>query len=245
MTDKTDMAYWFPLIEKWRLPVPKTLIIKDVNIEFSKLLDGNLPENWDSFIRVLTKAMRVIGFPCFLRTGHGSNKHDWIDSCYVLIDDSVVIESHVANLVEWSYTVDFMGLPLNTWAVREIIPTIPLFYAFKRFPVTREFRFFINNKNSYNKNHFYIEHVQPYWPHGAIRNPSSTQWEVILEDASEITAGEYEILAHLAQTAGRAVGEGYWSIDFLQDSSGLWWLTDIAEGDKSFKWGESVHSKEN
>jgi hypothetical protein len=50
----------------------------------------------------------------------------------------------VFNLAEHSECADILGVPWNTWAVREFLPTMPLEVCpnLCHMPVCREFRFF-------------------------------------------------------------------------------------------------------
>jgi hypothetical protein len=38
---------------------------------------------WDGFLNQLASATERMAFPCFLRTGHGSEKHEWRSTCCV------------------------------------------------------------------------------------------------------------------------------------------------------------------
>src|ERR1700732_2050356 len=98
MTDKNCLSYWFPILEKGGIPVPKTQII-DTQVRLSELLDGKTPKGWKGFIAGLQLAIKEIGLPCFLRTGQGSGKHQWKDTCF--IDASSNISHHIGRLVEW------------------------------------------------------------------------------------------------------------------------------------------------
>lgn len=233
MTDKNNLAYWYPVIKRAGLPVPETEIVT-TECDLSVLLDGEMPEGWRRFLFQLSGAAARIGYPCFLRTGHGSGKHDWEQTCYVT--DPMDLASHVGQLVEWSHTVDFLGLPTNTWVVRRLIPTTPLFHAFSgRMPITREFRFFVRDIN--------VEHVQPYWPKGALEGQvhdhghlnDSPSWRLKLAAAGLLSQGDFHTLRDWTERAGRALG-GYWSVDWIQDVYGGWWLTDMALGDDSFRY---------
>ena len=227
------LSYWFPKIHAAGLPVPATTIIHGAR-DLGVVLDGKKPEGWDDLERELQTAVERHGVPCFLRTGQGSGKHGWEDTCY--ITDPAKIGRHVAALVEWSYSVDMFGLPHDVFAVRDLIPTTPLFHCtdFGNFPVTREFRLFMNSDS------MQLDHLQPYWPPDAVEQgtPDVDDWREILEQANQLTDAERKLLHIVAHTAAVAVG-GYWSIDFLQDSNGKWWLTDMALGERSFKWNPS------
>lgn len=224
-SDRNSLAYWFPLIEQAGLPVPRTATVTAPG-DLTCLLDGERPIGWSVFIDTLRKAAASVGWPCFLRTGHGAGKHEWSRTCYLSGPDD--LPGHVSALVEWSHLVDMMGLPTDVWVAREMIPTRSLFRAFYGFPVTREFRFFIRDGT--------LEHWQPYWPADAIERPDDPAWRTLLHTASRINNGELGTLAALAARATKAVGGGYWSVDFLQDIRGCWWLTDMALGDQSFRY---------
>src|SRR5438874_2216865 len=60
-------------------------------------------------------------------------------------------------------------------------------------------------------------------------------WRELLAAASILEDEDIEEIATLAGWASGAVGGGYWSIDFLQDRHGKWFLTDMADGDRSWK----------
>lgn len=231
--DRTCLSYWFPLIEAAGLPVPETRIVR-TDVDLSLLLDGEGPAGFEAFLSDLGNAARNIGYPCFLRTGLGSGKHDWLDTCY--LTDPNALGQHVYNLVEWSHCADFMGLNHDVWVVRALIPTEPLFTAFYReFPVTREFRVFVGDITSDGE---FPCAVFPYWPEGSIAQSPPTDcpdWPERLAEASRLSGEERDQLIFLAGWAADAVGGGYWSADFLQDKNGNWWLTDMADGDRSFR----------
>lgn len=229
MTDRNNLAYWFPPLQAAGLPVPATEIVEtDVNL--LQLLDGNYPDGFDAFMKELEGAVKRIGLPCFLRTGHTSGKHEWRRTC--MLSDRNRLGWHVAALVESSALADMFGLPTQTWVVRELIQTEPLFHClnYEDFPVTREFRFFVENGA--------VTHWQPYWPAGACEQgkPDNDGWDVLLDEASQIDAPEREKLEALAIAAATAVDDGYWSVDLLQDAGGAWWITDMADGAQSFRY---------
>jgi len=154
MDDKlTCLSYWYPRLEAAGLPVPRTTIINAPK-DIINILDGHTPEGWTDFESALQSACYNHGLPCFLRTGYGSGKHQWGETCYVT--DPNTIADHVYHLVEWSELVSMIGLPYDVFAVRTLIKTRPVFKAFLGFPVTREFRVFARDGA--------VEHTQPYWP---------------------------------------------------------------------------------
>lgn len=233
-SDSNCITFWLPKLEAALLPVPATHIHLAAHEQDPvTLLDGELPENYGMLCLNLRDSCEAVGFPAFLRTGHGSGKHLWAKTCFVQEDDDIAY--HVLNLVEWSHVVSPFGLPTHIWAVRRMIETDRLFAmaAWNGFPITREFRFFVFDGQ--------IVHRQPYWPPAAIEEPILTgqptppDWREKLERASQLRDGEQLILDELAKQASLAV-PGYWSVDMLQARNGSWFITDMAMGEASFKW---------
>lgn len=233
--DRNDLAWWFPKIEAAGLPVPRTRIVDYTSFGepggLMALLDGEMPTHWDEFVALLDTIADEFApdGPVFLRTGHLSGKHSWMDTCFVTRHPKS-IGQHVAALVEESAMADLMGLPTDTWVVREMIETKTLFRVseWRNFPVTREFRVFIRDDGADEIT------VHPYWPADSIPSLNHVTG-ALLEQASLISHDEIGDICTLAGQASGALGGGFWSIDFLQDADGKWWLTDMAEGDRSFK----------
>lgn len=227
--DKTCLSYWFPKIEAAGLPVPRTKVLempRDAMREFYRLFDGEPPgKAANDFSDIVLEAAKEIDFPVFLRTGHTSGKHDWSRTCFV--DTHKGIFGHIAALIEFSELADIMGLPLNIWAVREFLPTKPvgICNGYRGMPVCKEFRFFVNDSD--------IECFHPYWPEDAL-----VQGRFVPRDGFELAdlydPGDETILRDIASQAGRAVG-GRWSVDLLETTKG-WYVTDMAESEKSFHW---------
>lgn len=235
---KTRLSYWFPLIEAAGLPVPKTRIVAlsdDDFADFYSIFDGETPKCWDRLLADIAKAANEVGgVPFFLRTDFTSAKHDWKDSCFV--SDIARLANHVYALAEYSEIADiFGGMPPDAFVVRELLPTSPAFIAFHgRMPITREFRFFVRDGS--------IEHIQPYWPAATIEDhePSEADWRERLTEMSELSGEIYAQLADMTQLVSRAV-PGFWSVDWLHTTDRGWVLTDMAEGDKSYRWEPEQH----
>jgi hypothetical protein len=227
--ERTCMSWWFPRIEAAGLPVPRTVMVETA-AELGAWLEGERADGDGAFLVAMRAAVAAIGTPCFLRTGHTSAKHDWTDTCHLPDDRPGTLEAHVSAIVEFSYLAGFPAvLPHDVWAVRKLLDTEPLFRAFRGMPITREFRVFVRDDD--------VEHVQPYWPPDAILDPDRHDWRKRLAQASRLDVDDDNYrLGELAGMASAAVGGGYWSVDLLQDRRGEWWLTDMAEGDRSFRW---------
>lgn len=239
--NKTCLSYWFPLIEAAGIPVPKTRIIKMDRDEhrtmFCHLIDckaGPCPELAKLVGQIRDAAFDIVGAsqPFFLRTGMTSNKHDWQRSCRV--NDWKVLPDHIYNLIEFSECCDMLGLPSDVWVVREMLKTTPMFHAFHgQMPIIREFRYFVEDGR--------ILHRQPYWPAHAVErhNPSRPDWREVLEKASIEAPLK---LDDLVLKVSAAV-PGHWSVDLLETSDQGWFVTDMAEGSRSYKWTPGEENK--
>lgn len=222
------LSYWFPKVKASGVPVPETRIIAAPRDGLYALLDGKQPKGWEKFLDALRGGIEEIGgVPCFLRSGMTSAKHQWKDTCY--LTDVDLLGRHVAEIVEFSECC-WISLPTDIWAVRKLIPTVKLFEAFHGFPVTREFRVFVDDGK--------VQCAHPYWPPGSIEgNTKAVGWERDLEIASVLIlpCRDHDNICALAMKAGKTL-PGAWSIDVLQDVDGKWWVTDCADAGSSFHW---------
>lgn len=226
--NRNCLSYWFPLVQSTGVRVPDTRIVSAPpelrNIVLCEGRDDDPPiPDLNAFTADMHAAIGEIGLPCFIRTGQTSAKHSWERTCY--LTDASKLMDHVFQIVEFSECCDFMGLPVDVWAVRRLIKTRPLFTAFGGFPVTREFRCFVDDGK--------LQCVHPYWPQGSIEGRTKAEgWESKLSAASEINPSEIE---GIVERAGNAL-HGAWSIDVLEDFNGEWWVTDCADAGCSFHW---------
>jgi hypothetical protein len=241
--DPNDLSEWFPLLQATGIRVPRTTIIDSGRDDLLRVLDGDhrsdpeLGSAWQSLIERITDACNEIGWPIFLRTGQGSGKHWWRDTCHVSTPKDV--PSHVAELIEWSAVVDMMGLSDRFWAVREFLPLRYEFTAFRGMPVAREFRFFLRDGK--------VECVHPYWPEDTIRAPScsAAEWEPQLTKQNQLDEEEKSFLVKLIEDslAGSVLCDRYLSFDMAQLATGVaereedsWVAIDMALGEVSFHW---------
>lgn len=226
---ETCLAYWYPKLEAADLGInlPKTLIVDTCNCQLDLLLNGDRPIGFDDFLDRVKAAIEQIGLPCFLRTGMTSGKHGWQETCY--LTDISDLESHVSELVEYSACCDMLGLPTDVWVVRELLNTNPAFYAFSGvMPVTKERRYFVRDG--------LIEHHQPYWdPKVIAGHTTEPDWKTKLREINEEFPDEIELLSQLTQQVSLVI-PGYWSIDWLWTTDRGWFLIDMAEGQKSYKY---------
>lgn len=171
-----------------------------------------------------------LGAPIFLRTDYTSGKHNWEKTCFVRDCDR--LSYHMFAIAEYSEVADIMGMPWDTWVVREMLPTLAMGRCphYGNMPVCREFRVFVDGPE--------IICCHPYWPLFSLHQGGCDMTE---EEHNELcsTGDALPDLLALASRAGAACG-GAWSVDILDTTRGLF-VTDMAEAHKSFHWPDCPH----
>lgn len=230
--NKTCQSYWHPLVPA-DIPMPKTALV-----EFPLELQGiclNAAEGESSeeeravLARGISKVEEMcdlFGYPVFIKTGVFSDKHNW--TCHVP-DKASVTKAVVQIVYNWACVG---GTDDSEFIViREMIPTKPYLLFDRKMPVTKERRYFAENGK--------VTWHQPYWPREAFPDWTDTDLlgHVSLDHAlsllNEETEEEVRRLSALAASITTAI-PGAWSVDFLQDIYGKWWLIDMAEAGKSY-----------
>ena len=218
--DLNDLAYWFPILATAGVPVPKTIIVPGSD-DLMMVLDHELPPSWPTFVVALTKAAQQLGYPnqsVFLRTGWLSGKHSWRDTCAVEPGQDIL--RHVGRLVDESGCCGFLGLPVRSWAVREMLPVFPWFTAFAGdMPICTEARVFFAD-------HKFVAHVR-YWPDDAIMLPSVEDFAPSLAKMDDEIADALPLLRERTERVA-ALFNGAWSLDWLKASTGEWYAIDMA-----------------
>jgi hypothetical protein len=220
------ISEWYPKLIELSILTPRTVIV-DLHEDITPIAGGTKLKHFGDYVNQVRAATDEIGYPCFLRSGLMSGKHSWKDTCYVTSRDQIA--QRMYNLAEECACCDFMGRPCSVFAARELIPTTPICIAFHGdMPITREFRFFVADGS--------VCHVQPYWPEDALEGNTDTPgWKTRLEQISKLSEREREMLGGMSVRVGKHFG-GYWSIDWLQSTSGEWYLTDMALGAESYRY---------
>lgn len=224
--NKTCLSYWFPKIQVGlpEIRMPETYLVRVDDMDFLKTTDG-IPPTPQMLLAVerMKEAARKVGYPCFLKNSLFSGKHEWNDMCYV--ENAEQMQEHAIAI---TYMAACVGCESSLYfVVRKLIKTNPLFVAFQGMPITTERIFFVKDGGVY--------HVQDYWPPDSIQSPSVENWKEILE-ADKMTKDEFRQLWLWSEQISLLLGGG-WSIDWLKDADGNWWLTDMAEDYKSYIWG--------
>jgi len=226
--NKNRLSYWFPKLPS-HIRVPDTVIIPYTGEDLINLLDGKIPEGFDSLLADITKAGNDFGWPMFLRTDYLSGKQSWKNTCYVPTAHDV--EDHIINLVEESAMADVVGFPTDCWIARKCISTRPAFHAFRGdMPIVKERRYFTQDAK--------VVCHHPYWPAEAFYNTNtSTQtWFDSLFYMNIEPDYEVNLLSKLSSEIGATLG-GSWSIDWLwSEEKCEWYLVDMAEADQSYHW---------
>ena len=233
---------WYPAVKNV-VDTPKTSILSMSYELVSDILDNRGSDEAMQEIKRLSDEVhafaKVHGYPVFLKNGLFSAKHDWQNTCCVSEGSNVI--ANIAGIVaRWGMVG---ATPSFELVVRKMIDTIPAFHAFYgEMPITREFRFFSSAEN--------VVSYQPYWPEGAIERQSVDvdNWRELLASMNQLTPLEKtELIAKASLVASKLSGEwpdfhaeksDSWSIDFLQDKHGNWWLIDVAQAHESYKMND-------
>ena len=237
MIDKNCLSYWFPKLLQSGVLVPKTVIV-ETECDLYAFNDGETPVKFDEFLAEINRAATNFTLPLFLRTGHTSGKHDWRNTCF--IEDVAQFPENICSLIEYSSLVDFIGLPLRIWVLREfleldVLETLP---RFNGMPLAKEFRAFVEDGE--------IKSIHPYWPKGAIEQGLGfNQFYVenyagILADAlTAINPVDQEVAGHMLKSVAETFkGDGAWGVDICRAKNGNWYVTDMAIAEQSFHWPE-------
>ncbi len=221
------ISYWFPKLQTIGVPVPRT-IIESAPSGLVGICEGENVKGFGEFINRIAKAADAIGYPCFLRSGTTSHKHGWKDSCYISKKEDIV--SHVANITEFCAIADMIGLPDDTWAIREFLDLKTAFKAFYGdMPINCERRYFIKDGQV-------ICH-HPYWPYEAFdaEKKLPSDWKKQLDLLNHESKEEIKLLTELSELISKEFS-GYWSLDWALANNGTWYAIDMALGERSYHW---------
>jgi len=217
-----DISFWFPILSKIGMRTPETKLFY-VSNEVGHIVDGKETDEFKQLVKDITSTKESFGRTAFLRTGQTSNKHDWKHTCY--LSENSDVKKHLAALIEFSMMVD---LPYNTFAVRKMIDTVPLTTAFKDMPIARELRIFVKEGK--------LICAHPYWPEEAFRGGQHPNNEVTEEQIRQLQVmPKMTEITQMAEYVSSSF-QGSWSVDFLEDKDGNWWLTDMALASTGYHW---------
>jgi hypothetical protein len=203
--------------------MPRTEIILERDwLDWLGLSDGRRLSEGD--IKILKESAGRIGYPLFMRNDFTSGKHRYVETCYVLDEESLL--PHLYVVIEDALIRD---APVTSIVLREYIELDSKFKAFKGFPVAPERRYFVRQGK--------VTCRHPYWVQDSIEfwggTPEPDNWESLLSEMNTETVDEITLLTGYAEKIA-AVLEGSWSLDFAKSRSGLWYFIDAAEYEKSW-----------
>jgi len=230
--DKTSMNYWYPRIRHLSVPMPKTEIPVTKNIQdWWSLLDGEDPLSEDEKQSIRDAAIKVGGYPVFMRSDLCSGKHSFERTCFIQNEEDVI--RHIWAIVDENCFCDCM---MESIVIREYIPPAATFKAFRGLPIAPERRYFVRDGE--------VVCHHPYWEIEAIRHPNTNAWKGALSFMNIEEDEEVLLLTGYAEQIAQELG-GDWSIDFMLGLDGVWYMIDAAEAEKSWhppceKWGRGV-----
>jgi hypothetical protein len=232
--EESSMLNWWPKLKNRKFPLPKTVMLAFTRDQLDQIynsMDSDEPHPLPESQRdMIIESAREIGYPLFMRTDQASGKHDWVDTCYVPNEESLI--PHMYNLIWWHRMADmFGGLDWHALVFRELLDLGSTFTAFHGMPVAAERRYFVRDGDV-------ICH-HSYWVKEAIVQGSRAtdlpkDWRSRLKKLNEENRYEILHLTDLAEKFSSTVNRGFWSVDFARDVKGNWWLIDAARGEISW-----------
>jgi hypothetical protein len=245
MKKSSSLGYWYPILLEMGVNTPQTIAIDtnkyDPNCEkalrkvfWMEELSEEDKRSIGSFMATMKQLGRRIGYPLFLRTGHTSYKHEWLDTCYVQNEE--VLPQHIQNIAEHGFMANMQGgWPANIWVLRRLIETEPIFKAFNGFPVTKEFRVFIRDGK--------LECIHPYWPEESIKSHTDDpDWRMKLKTMNKLSNHDTDEIVKMSNAIAQKF-EGWWSLDWLKGKDGKWYAIDMAIGEDSYHFPGCKFSK--
>lgn len=226
----TAFENWIGAVDATGVQSPKSVMVVCPKSFTAELMDGlELTEQSRAFVTAVALAVSTManetGYPVFVKNSFTSFKHDWKDSCSFESADEDEVFKKLSNMA------GYLSMSPTPYAgnivVREMIKTDPAFFAFNKMPITQEFRVFARDGKA--------EAYQPYWPHLAFEHnePDCENWSERLDAMKVISPLDLKHIIAQSEAVTEKLG-GFWSVDFLKDRDGKWWLIDMAEGDKSY-----------
>lgn len=234
---RNSLNYWYPIIKKLPIPMPKTLIIKMSREAVLSVMEGGESKEFEEQIVKIKTLAEQIGYPLFLRTDLKSAKHEWDKGAFV--KNSSVLVEHLLHTCESNEMAGIMGLNYSHIVLRQFLELDWRFKAFcGNMPVSCERRYFVEDGKV-------ICH-HPYWFKEAIKDAHKEEgkrlqyigyinhrlpnhWEKMLQEINTETEDEIILLSKFAKLVSNLV-EGYWSVDFARGRNGAWYLIDMANG---------------
>lgn len=212
---RIDMAYWFPKLRELDVPVPESQ-----PIPLERQEEG--PPEWDTDF--VSEVVENLGGEAFARSGFKSAQMHLHEGSYIQSPNPEEVDRTLTALLSQHF---MMGMPLgkHLW-VREWLDVNHCHYS--RDNLVPETRAFIRD-GEVVCHHPRLEGFEDHPDHREVaeelieggwnpREPAEYERDVEIQDLNEY-----------AQRVAEAFdGDGWWSVDFVMDTDGNWWLTDMA-----------------
>jgi hypothetical protein len=228
MIAQDSAKFWFPKLEshpwQWmRDWLPKTVLVDYDEELLAPALLGQRSKEYDRLYYAVGAAIYNIGVPCFIRTDLTSAKHAGKDA-YIINDEddwnhALLTTLSCAQLKSYHSKVKSSAI-----MVRQLINVKHERTAFNGLPIGNEWRVFADQRG-----HQCFHH---YWPDEALKDKMDDGGPVPLN----LWTREWmrTDLQDAAKEAAKAMGQLKWSVDFVEDVDGKFWLIDMATAMNSY-----------
>jgi len=218
----TSLEEWYPCILS-DVPQPETIIIPFSHKDCIRLLS---PEYWTvgKKIRAIHQAAVDVGYPCFMRTAYYSAKFDGV--CIVRTQDDLF--NNLVKLVASSFEEE---KPVEAICIRKFIKSNGTEKLMNGLPVGSERRYFIIEDVIYKG--------MPYWNNMSVNDGTYIIPTYYLNAINTITQEEEDLLNKYTDNVRLCMklprlDTVDWSVDYMKDINGKWWLIDMGEAYKSW-----------
>lgn len=229
---KEDSAkFWFPkitLASHWLATwLPKTVLIDYDEEALAPSLMGQYSKEYERLYYVVERAASEFDGPVFIRTDLTSAKHSGIDaykvSKYDALNHALLTTLSHAQLKSYHSKIKSSAIMVRQWINVKHDRT-----AFNGLPIGNEWRVFADNRD--------VRCVHRYWPKEALEGHMDDKMPTSAKEWSQLWI-RTDLLDDAVQAAKAATPEWpgeQWSVDFVEDVNGKFWLIDMATAENSY-----------
>lgn len=225
MIPQDSAKFWLPKITTniWLNEfVPQTALVEYNQDALAMSLRGKHTAEYERLYYIVAHEAKHIGYPFFIRTDITSAKHAGKSAWKVGSEDELNF-ALLTTLSASELKTTFQPIKASAILVREFLDLgTSGRTAFNGLPIGRELRVFADQRG--------IQCWHSYWPEEALTGKMDDGGEPEIIHQPSINMEMTEV----AKAAARAMGQGKWSIDFAQDTQGMWWLLDMATAGNSY-----------
>lgn len=221
---RIKLSYWYPQLPN-SIPTPETTIISDTPLDkYSSKIDRELTP--DQMREVITPELveQVRNAVTNLPTDKAHIRTDWKSSLFGSDGGSVVQSLELEHVIEQLHHLRTSAImnnfPVDTIIVREHLDLDSVYLTSYGSDLYPEVRFLVEEGSV-------LDGFVDIHPHDFIGASETTQEDVREEVQSKLD-DDYELLKSYAETIAENFSDSSWSVDFIQDSTGDWYCTDMA-----------------